>query len=73
VTVGAVNVRHPGNHRYCLTLGGRRNAWHLALAPHPYRPTRATYQPQLITHGAVPADNTDSCSVPAATTIGMRG
>jgi hypothetical protein len=49
VTVGAVNVRHPGNHRYCLTLGGRRNAWHLALAPHPARPTRAAYQPQLVT------------------------
>lgn len=56
VTVGAVNVRHPGNHRYCLTLGGRRNAWHLALAPHPYRPTRATYQPQLVTTGAVTAE-----------------
>jgi hypothetical protein len=23
-SIGAVNVRHPGNHRYSLTLGGRR-------------------------------------------------
>jgi hypothetical protein len=46
-SIGAVNVRHPGNHRYCLILGGRRNAWHLSLAPHQNRPTRTVYQPEL--------------------------
>ena len=56
VAVGAVNVRHPGNHRYCLTLGGRRNAWHLALAPHPARPTRASFQPQLVALGGGATD-----------------
>ena len=54
-SIGAVNVRHPGNHRYCLTLGGRRYAWHLALAPHPGRPTRAAYQPELTALEAVPS------------------
>ena len=39
-SIGAVNVRHPGNHRFCLTLGGRRHARHLALPAHPTRPTR---------------------------------
>lgn len=46
-TIGAVTVRHPGNHRFCVTLGGRRHARHLVLAPHPGRPGRATYQPEL--------------------------
>ncbi len=46
-SIGAVNVRHPGNHRYCLTLGGRRNAGHLALTADRGRPTRAAYQPEL--------------------------
>ena len=48
-SIGAVNVRHPGNHRYCLTLGGRRHKWHLALTPYQGRPTRAAYQPELAT------------------------
>ena len=47
-SIGAVNVRHPGNHRYCLTLGGSRNARHLALTPDRGRPTRAAYQPELV-------------------------
>ncbi len=46
-TIGAVRVRHPGNHRFCLTLGGRRHAAHLVLARHPSRPTRAAHQPEL--------------------------
>jgi hypothetical protein len=53
-SIGEVNVRHPGNHRYCLTLGGRRYAWHLALTPHQRRPTRAAYQPELAALDAVP-------------------
>ena len=46
-TIGAINVRHPGNHRFCLTLGGRRHTRHLVLPRHPSRPTRAAYQPEL--------------------------
>ena len=46
-TIGAVNVRHPGNHRFCLTLGGRRYAGQLALAPDGLGPPRAAYQPEL--------------------------
>ena len=34
-TIGARRVAHPGNHRYCLTLG-RRNRRHLVLDPQPY-------------------------------------
>lgn len=38
--IGARTVRHPGNHRYCLTLG-RRNQHHLQLEPvtYPRKPT----------------------------------
>ena len=46
-TIGAVTVRHPGNHRFCLTLGGRRHAGELALVPDGRRPTRAPHQPEL--------------------------
>ena len=46
-TIGAVTVRHPGNHRFCLTFGGRRHAGQLALVPDGHRPTRAPHQPEL--------------------------
>lgn len=46
-TIGAVDVRHPGNHRSCLTLGGRGYARYPVLPSHPSRPTRAAYQPEL--------------------------
>lgn len=46
-TIGAVTVRHPGNHRFCLTFGARRHASQLALVPHAHRPTRAPHQPEL--------------------------
>lgn len=49
--IGAVNVRHPGNHRFCLTLGGRRFARHLVLPGQPARPTRAVFQPELDSFG----------------------
>jgi hypothetical protein len=49
-TIGAVTVRHPGNHRFCLTFGGRRHAGQLALVPDAHRPTRAPHQPELGTY-----------------------
>jgi hypothetical protein len=36
--IGAVKVRHPGNHRYLITVGGprQRRRTHIALAARPY-------------------------------------
>ena len=46
-TIGAVTVRHPGNHRFCLTFGGRRHAGQLALVPHRASTDTGPHQPEL--------------------------
>ncbi len=49
VPIGAVNLRHPGNHRYCLTAWRAPQRQHLRARSSRTRPTRAArwYQPEL--------------------------